>query len=63
MKLLRKSNNPSKYTIEMMGYANEEETTVLKLTYTYGVTEFTRGNAYAQASISRNDVYKSAEAG
>jgi len=38
------------YTIAMMGYANEEETTVLELTYNYGVTENTRGNAYAQVS-------------
>lgn len=63
MKLLRKSDNPSyKYTIAMMGYANEEETTVLELTYNYGVTEYTRGNAYAQVAISTDDVYKSAEA-
>lgn len=63
MRLLRKSDNPSyKYTIAMMGYANEEETTVLELTYNYGVTEYTRGNAYAQVAISTDDVYKSAEA-
>lgn len=36
------------YTIAMMGYAKEEETTVLELTYNYGVTEYTKGNAYAQ---------------
>jgi len=63
MKLLRKSDKPSyKYTIAMMGYANEEETTVLELTYNYGVTEYTRGNAYAQVAIGTDDVYKSAEA-
>ncbi len=50
------------YTIAMMGYASEEETTVLELTYNYGVTEYTRGNAYAQVAISTDDVYKSAEA-
>lgn len=32
----------------MMGYADEHETTVLELTYNYGVTEYTKGNAYAQ---------------
>lgn len=63
MKLLRKSDNPEyKYTIAMLGYANEEETTVLELTYNYGVSEYTRGNAYAQVAISTDDVYKSAEA-
>ena len=62
MKLLRKSDNPSyKYTIAMMGYANEEETTILELAYNYGVTEYTRGNAYAKVVISTDDVYKNAE--
>lgn len=32
----------------MVGYADEYETTVLELTYNYGVTEYTKGNAYAQ---------------
>lgn len=62
MKLLRKPDNPAyKYTIAMMGYADEYETTVLELTYNYGVTEYTKGNAYAQVAISTEDVYKSAE--
>ncbi|KAK1303291.1 Lactoylglutathione lyase [Acorus calamus] len=51
-----------KYTIAMMGYADEDKTTVLELTYNYGVTEYTKGNAYAQVAISTQDVYKSAEA-
>ncbi|KAF3325680.1 Lactoylglutathione lyase [Carex littledalei] len=62
MKLLRKKDVPDyKYTIAMMGYADEHETTVLELTYNYGVTEYTKGNAYAQIAISTEDVYKSAE--
>lgn len=36
----------------MMGYADEPETTVLELTYNYGVTEYTKGNAYAQVNLS-----------
>ena len=36
------------YTIAKLGYAEEHETTVLELTYNYGVTEYTKGNAYAQ---------------
>lgn len=63
MKLLRKRDNPEyKYTLAMMGYADEYESTVLELTYNYGVTEYTKGNAYAQVAISTEDVYKSAEA-
>ncbi|KAL2931411.1 putative lactoylglutathione lyase [Bienertia sinuspersici] len=62
MKVVKKTDRPEqKYTIAMMGYAPEEETTVLELTYNYGVTEYTKGNAYAQVAISTDDVYKSAE--
>ncbi|XP_043688432.1 lactoylglutathione lyase GLX1 [Telopea speciosissima] len=62
MKLLRKIDRPEqKYTLAMMGYADEYETTVMELTYNYGVTEYTKGTAYAQVAISTGDVYKSAE--
>lgn len=36
----------------MLGYAEEHETTVLELTYNYGVTEYTKGNAYAQVRLA-----------
>ncbi|XP_002960285.2 lactoylglutathione lyase GLX1 [Selaginella moellendorffii] len=63
MKLLRKRDNPEyKYTLAMMGYAEEDKTTVMELTYNYGVTEYTKGNAYAQIAIGTDDVYKTAEA-
>ncbi|KAF5818731.1 putative lactoylglutathione lyase [Helianthus annuus] len=44
MKLCRKIDRPEqKYTLAMMGYAEELETTVLELRYNYGVTEYTKG--------------------
>ncbi|XP_022142112.1 putative lactoylglutathione lyase [Momordica charantia] len=62
MRLLKKVDRPEyKYTIAMLGYADELETTVLELTYNYGVTEYTKGTAYAQIAIGTDDVYKSAE--
>ncbi|KAJ6367462.1 hypothetical protein OIU78_000090 [Salix suchowensis] len=62
MKLLRKIDRPEyKYTLAMVGYADEYQTIVLELTYNYGVTEYTKGNAYAQIAVSTDDVYKSAE--
>ncbi|KAL7130302.1 hypothetical protein ABFS83_13G124700 [Erythranthe nasuta] len=62
LSLLRKIDRPEhKYTLAMMGFADEYETTVLELTYNYGVTEYTKGNAYAQVAIGTDDVYKSAE--
>ncbi|CAI0628733.1 unnamed protein product, partial [Linum tenue] len=63
MELLRQRDNPEyKYTIAMMGYGPEDKSTVLELTYNYGVTEYEKGNAYAQIAIGTDDVYKTAEA-
>lgn len=31
-----------------MGYGPEDRSTVLELTYNYGVTEYDKGNGYAQ---------------
>nr|AFK48160.1 unknown [Lotus japonicus] len=62
LKVVKKTDRPEqKYTIAMLGYAEEHETIVLELTYNYGVTEYTKGNAYAQVAIGTDDVYKSAE--
>ncbi|KAI8016524.1 hypothetical protein LOK49_LG05G02017 [Camellia lanceoleosa] len=67
MKMLKKIDMPYSVScirqdsITMMGYADEMETTVLELTYNYGVTEYTKGNAYAQVAINTDDVYKTAE--
>ncbi|RLN09660.1 putative lactoylglutathione lyase [Panicum miliaceum] len=62
MELLRKIDNPEyKYTLAMMGYGSEEKNAVLELTYNYGVTEYAKGNAYAQIAIGTDDVYKTAE--
>ncbi|CAH1448971.1 unnamed protein product [Lactuca virosa] len=63
MELLRRRDNPEyKYTIAMMGYGPEDKSAVLELTYNYGVTEYDKGNAYAQIAIGTDDVYKTAEA-
>lgn len=63
MELLRKRDNPEyKYTIAMMGYGPEDKNAVLELTYNYGVTEYDKGNGYAQIAIGTDDVYKTAEA-
>ncbi|KAM7257594.1 hypothetical protein ACFE04_013335 [Oxalis oulophora] len=62
MELLRKRDNPEyKYTIAMMGYGPEDKSAVLELTYNYGVTDYDKGNAYAQIAIGTDDVYKTAE--
>ncbi|KAF3446043.1 hypothetical protein FNV43_RR11221 [Rhamnella rubrinervis] len=63
MELLRRSDNPdNKYTVAIMGYGPEEKNAVLELTYNYGVTDYDKGNGYAQIAIGTDDVYKTAEA-
>ncbi|OMO61916.1 hypothetical protein CCACVL1_23156 [Corchorus capsularis] len=63
MDLLRKKDNPDyKYATAIMGYGPEDENAVLELTYNYGVTDYDKGNGYAQVAIGTNDVYKTAEA-
>lgn len=37
------------YKLAVLGYGDDEKkTTVIELTYNYGVTEYDKGNAYAQ---------------
>lgn len=62
MQLLRTCDNPEhKYIIAMLGYGPEDKTTVLELTYNYGVSQYDKGNAYAQIAVGTDDVYKTAE--
>lgn len=35
----------------MMGYGPEDKSAVLELTYNYGVTEYEKGNGYAQVRV------------
>ncbi|CAB4277860.1 unnamed protein product [Prunus armeniaca] len=62
--LLPKFNaTEEQYTLAMLGYgSNFTETTIIELKYNYNVTQYTRGNGYAQVAIGTNDVYKSAAA-
>lgn len=39
------------YTIAMLGYGPEDTSSVMELTYNYGVTEYDKGNAYAQVAL------------
>ena len=36
------------YTVAMMGYGPEDKNAALELTYNYGVTNYDKGNGYAQ---------------
>lgn len=39
----------------------QADSTVFELTYNWGRSEYSKGNAYAQVAISTKDVYKTAE--
>lgn len=41
----------------MMGYGPEDKNAVLELTYNYGVTEYDKGNAYAQVNTMDGSIY------
>nr|XP_023902339.1 lactoylglutathione lyase GLX1-like [Quercus suber]POE48197.1 lactoylglutathione lyase [Quercus suber] len=64
MNLLQKYDNPQEqFSMAMVGYgSNLTQTTVLELRYNYNVTEYTKGDGYAQVAIGTDDVYKSAAA-
>lgn len=63
MRLFRTVDNPEKkYSVAFLGYGDDEKkTTVIELTYNYGVTEYEKGNAYGQIAVGTDDVYKTAK--
>ncbi|GET92819.1 glyoxalase i [Leishmania tarentolae] len=57
MKVLRKWDVPQdKYTLVFLGYGPEKNSTVLELTYNYGVTSYEHGEAYGHIAIGVDDV-------
>lgn len=40
------------YTLTFLGFGEESDTCVLELTYNYGITDYTMGNAYGHIAIS-----------
>jgi len=62
MKLLRTTDRPTeKYSLAFVGYGEERDSTVLELTYNYGVGKYEMGSAYGHIAIAVPDVYKACE--
>jgi len=62
MKVLRTVDQPDeKYSLTFIGYGEESETSVLELTYNYGVDSYTLGNAYGHIAIGVDDCYIACE--
>ncbi|NJN61690.1 MAG: lactoylglutathione lyase [Coleofasciculaceae cyanobacterium RL_1_1] len=58
MKLLRQKEYPSgEFTLAFLGYGDESDTTVLELTYNWGVTSYDLGSAYGHIAIGVDDIY------
>ena len=52
MKVLRQSENTEyKYTLAFVGYGDESETSVLELTYNWGVDKYDLGSAYGHIAL------------
>eukprot|EP00461_Guttulinopsis_vulgaris_P003005 UN03006 len=57
MKLLRQKEYPNgKFTLAFIGYGNESDTTVLELTYNWGVDKYDLGSAYGHIAIEVDSV-------
>lgn len=62
MKLLREQAYPDgEFTLAFMGYGNEDENTVIELTYNWGTSAYELGNAFGHLAIGVEDVYATVE--
>lgn len=63
MSLLRKKDYPGgEFTLAFVGYGSEADHAVLELTYNWGKTDYTLGDAYGHIAIGVDDIYATCEA-
>ncbi|MFN2309450.1 MAG: lactoylglutathione lyase [Gammaproteobacteria bacterium] len=63
MKLLRRKDYPEgKFTLAFIGYGDEQDTTVIELTYNWDVDKYDIGSGYGHIAIEVDDVYQAADA-
>jgi lactoylglutathione lyase len=62
MKELRRTEVPEgKYTLVFVGYGNETNSTVLELTYNWGVDAYEMGTAFGHLAVGVPDIYATCE--
>jgi len=62
MKLLRRKDYPDgEFTLAFIGYGEEQDNTVIELTYNWGVDKYDIGSGYGHIAIEVDDVYKAAD--
>jgi len=63
MKELRRRDVPDgKYTLAFVGYGDEDSSSVIELTYNYGVEKYDQGTAFGHLAIGVPDVAGTCEA-
>ncbi|BAO44751.1 lactoylglutathione lyase [Thiolapillus brandeum] len=63
MKLLRQQQYPEgEFTLAFLGYADEASSTVLELTYNWGVHSYDMGTAFGHIAVAVDDVYQATQA-
>ena len=63
MKLLRETDRPEqKYSLAFVGYDGEDQTSVIELTYNYGVDKYEQGSAFGHLAFAVDDAYKTSDA-
>jgi lactoylglutathione lyase len=62
MKELRRHDVPDgKYTLAFVGYGTEEDSSVIELTYNYGVDKYEMGTAFGHLAVGVPDIYAATE--
>lgn len=62
MKVLREKDYPDgKFTLCFVGYGSEDEGAVLELTYNWGRSEYTQGDAFGHVAIGTDDIRAACE--
>ncbi|SFC39006.1 lactoylglutathione lyase [Pseudoalteromonas denitrificans] len=62
MKELRRSENTQyRYTLVFIGYGNEDNNSVIELTYNWDTNSYEHGTAFGHLAIEYDDIYKACE--
>lgn len=62
MRLLRASENPEyKYSLAFVGYSDENDGSVIELTYNWGVETYEMGNAFGHIALGVDNVAQTCE--
>ena len=62
MKLLRQKDYPEgKFTLAFVGYGNENDNTVIELTYNWDVDSYELGKGFGHIALEVDDIYAATE--